>query len=163
MREKNKSTIEGNLATTGNKIESIVNLMSLEENYNKLMKLITNSKTSDEFIERFELNNMKFDENSFLSLLFYNGYVTIKEVGKRVKFVIPNYVSEVLYSNYFVKLIDIKNKYKLEIADIENSIIKFGEEGKIDEITKVVTNFFTYKSVRDRENFKICVLIIFFD
>lgn len=145
--------IDANLATSGNKIESIVNLVNKERNYAKLLELITTGQVSGILVEKFELNNLNFDENSFLSLLFYNGYITIKDVGMQIKFCVPNYVSEVLYANYFVKLIDSRKAYKLEISEIEESIIEFGEKGNIEDVTKVVSNFLTYQSVRDKEGF----------
>ena len=145
--------IDSNLATTGNKIESIVNLMTPKENYNKLVELITTGEVSGELVRQFELSEYRFDENSFLSLLFYQGYITIKDVGMRLKFCVPNYTSEVLYASYFAKLIDTKEKYNIETKEIEESIFKFGEDGEIEPITKVISNFLTYQSVRDRENF----------
>jgi len=145
--------IDSNLATTGNKIEAIVNLVDKERNYKKLLELITTGEVSGRLIEKFELNDMNFDENSFISLLFYNGYTTIKEVGYDITFCIPNYVSEVLYANYFVKLIDIRKAYKLEVSEIDESIRDFGVNGNIESITKVVSNFLTYQSVRDKEGF----------
>ena len=145
--------VDSNLATTGNKIESIVNLMTPKENYKKLVELITNGEVLGDIVRQFELNTYKFDENSFLSLLFYQGYITIKDVGMRVKFCVPNYTSEVLYASYFTKLIDTKKEYNIETKEIEESIFKFGEDGEIEPITKVISNFLTYQSVRDRENF----------
>ena len=145
--------VDPNLATSGNKIEAMVNLISPEKNYKKLVELITNGEVSGELVRQFELNNNKFDENSFLSLIFYQGYITIKEVGMRIRFCVPNYVAEVLYASYFAKLIDTKEAYKMEMEDIQNSLIRFGEDGEIEPITKVVSNFLTYQSVRDRENF----------
>ena len=145
--------VDSNLATTGNKIESIVNLMTPKENYKKLVELITDGEVAGDIVRQFELNEYRFDENSFLSLLFYQGYITIKDVGMRVKFCIPNYTSEVLYASYFAKLINTKEKYNLETREIEESIFKFGEDGEIEPITKVISNFLTYQSVRDRENF----------
>lgn len=147
------SPVDSNLATTGNKIESIVNLMTPKDNYKKLVELITNGEVLGDIVRQFELNTYKFDENSFLSLLFYQGYITIKDVGMRVKFCVPNYTSEVLYASYFAKLIDTKKEYNLETKEIEESIFKFGEDGEIEPITKVISNFLTYQSVRDRENF----------
>ena len=145
--------VDSNLATTGNKIESIVNLMTPKENYNKVVELITTGEVSGDLVRQFELNEYRFDENSFLSLLFYQGYITIKSVGMRLKFCVPNYTSEVLYASYFAKLINTKEKYNIETREIEESLFKFGEDGEIEPITKVISNFLTYQSVRDRENF----------
>ena len=95
-----RDPVDSNLATTGNKIEAIVNLMSPEKNYQKLVELITNGEVSGDLVKQFELNNQKFDENSFLSLLFYQGYITIKDVGMRIKFCVPNYVSIMYMENF---------------------------------------------------------------
>lgn len=145
--------VDTNLATTGNKINSFVNLGAPEKNYQKLVELITNGEVSGFLVKQFEMNNQHFDENNFLSLLFYQGYITIKEVGMRVKFCIPNYVSEVLYASYFSRLINTKKAYRVETKDIENAILEFGETGEIEPITEVVSRFLTYQSVRDKENF----------
>ena len=145
--------VDSNLATTGNKIESIVNLMTPKENYNKLVELITTGEVSGELVRQFELNEYRFDENSFLSLLFYQGYITIKDIGFDVTFCVPNYISEVLYASYFTKLIDSKETYNVETEEITQAIKNFGKDGKIEPITKVISNFLTYQSVRDRENF----------
>ena len=145
--------IDSNLATTGNKIESIVNLMTPKENYNKLIELITTGEVSGELVRQFELNEYRFDENSFLSLLFYQGYITIKKVGFDTTFCVPNYISEVLYASYFTKLIDSKEKYNVETEEITQALKSFGKDGDIEPITKVISNFLIYQSVRDRENF----------
>ena len=150
--------VDPNLATSGNKIEAMVNLISPEKNYKKLVELITNGEVSGELVRQFELNNNRFDENSFLSLIFYQGYITIKDVGFDITFCVPNYVSEVLYASYFAKLIDTKEVYKMETTEINEAIRSFGTRGDIEQITKVVSNFLTYQSVRDKENFNEKIL-----
>ena len=148
-----ENPIDGNLSTTGSKIEAIVNLVNPEANYKKLIELMTEGEVAGILVERFELNNAKFDTDSFLSMLFYNGYITIKDVGMRIRFSVPNYVSEVLYASYFTSLIDTKKMYKVDTQDIAIAIEDFGENGNLEPITKVVSNFLTYQSVRDKENF----------
>lgn len=145
--------VDENLATTGNKIESIVNLISPNQNYQKLVELITTGEVSGTLVKRFDLNSKNFDENSFLSLLFYQGYITIKDVGYDISFKIPNYVAEVLYATYFTKIIDTEKIYKMEVSEINDAIKEFGKNGKIEPVTRVVSNFLTYQSVRDKENF----------
>ena len=148
-----KNPIDRNLSTTGTKIEAIANLMHPESNYQKLVELMTNGEVSGKLVESFELNDAKFDTDAFLSMLFYNGYITIKKIGMRVEFCVPNYVSEVLYASYFTSIINTNEKYRVETQDIEIAIEEFGENGNLEPITKVVSNFLTYQSVRDRENF----------
>lgn len=96
--------LDQNLATSRNKIESFVNLVTPTKNYEKLLELVTKGEVTGTLLKRFELNSNSFDENSFLSLLYYQGYITIKDAGMLIKFEIPNYVSEMLYANYFKKM-----------------------------------------------------------
>ena len=151
--EPPEDPIDGNLATTGDKIEGIVNLMNPEANYKKLMELMKEGQVSGGLIKQFELNDSKFDTYSFLSLLFYNGYVTIKDVGMSVQFSIPNYVSEVLYATYFTAMISKNEEYNIETQNIKDAIIELGEKGDIEPITQIVQNFLMYQSTRDKENF----------
>ena len=81
--------IDQNLAASGNKIESIVNLENPKRNYEKLLELIINGEVNGNLIKRFDMNDNAFDENSFLSLLFYQGYITIKDINYDVIFCIP--------------------------------------------------------------------------
>ena len=148
-----KNPIDRNLSTTGTKIEAIANLMHPEANYQKLVELMTNGEVSGKLVESFELNYAKFDTDAFLSMLFYNGYITIKNIGFDTIFCVPNYVSEVLYASYFTSLIDTNEAYSVDTQEITSAIGEFGIKGNLEPITKVVSNFLTYQSVRDRENF----------
>ena len=71
----------------------------------------------------------------------------------------PNYFSEVLYTSYFIKLIDTEEKYKVETEKITQALKSFSKDGEIEPITKVISNFLTYQSGRDRENIKKYVII----
>ncbi len=148
-----RDLVDNNLATTGNKIESFVNLITPKKNHEKLVELVTYGKVKGNIVRQFELNDNNFDENSFLSLLYYQGYITIKEVTTLVNFCIPNYVSEILYANYFKNIITKNKEYKLNVNDIDNGIEQFGENGNIEPITNIVSSFLLHQSVRDKENF----------
>ncbi len=141
------------MATSGNKIESFVNLINPKKNYEKLIELITNGEFKGNIVRQFELNDNVFNEDSFLSLLYYQGYITIKYVSTITTFCIPNYVSEALYASYFQKIINTKKEYNLDTKDISNGIIQFGDNGSIEEMTKVICRFLSHQSVRDKENF----------
>ena len=110
-------------------------------------------QVSGNLIKQFELNDNKFDTDSFLSLLFYNGYITIKDIGMSVQFAIPNYVSEGLYATYFTAIISKNEEYNIEMQNIKDAIIELGEKGNIVPITQVVQDFLMYQSTRDQENF----------
>ena len=103
--------------------------------------------------ESFELEK-HFNKDDFISMLYYNGYLTIKELnGMELKFKIPNYVTNTLYASYFLELTEIAQKYKIDVTEISSSIIELGQYGKIEELTKKVQEFLFHCSVRDKENF----------
>ncbi len=148
-----RDLVDSNLATTGNKIENFLNIMNPEKNYEKLVELVTTGKTSGNLVRQFELNSPRFSTDNFLSLLFYQGYITIKEVNFDVDFCIPNYVSENLYASYFEDIIENRDEYNIEVSQIRSATKAFGTTGNIEEITKVICSFLSHQSVRDKENF----------
>lgn len=147
-----ENLVDGNLAATGSKIENIAGLINREENYKILNELLMNGEVEGNIVENFELNN-HFDRNDFLSMLFYNGYITIKDIGVRLKLCVPNYVTEILYSSYFLKLTEQHDAYKIDTTEIEESMQELATEGKIDKLTAKVQEFLFHCSPRDKENF----------
>ena len=116
-----------------------------------LQDFILGKEIEGKVVGLFELDK-HFNTNDFISMLFYNGYLTIKDVGMRLKFRIPNYVSERLYADYMLQLVDIKDKYKPDTSKLEEAVQKFGEDGDIEYLVKYVQEFLMYCSVRDKEN-----------
>ena len=148
-----KNLVDGNLAATGSKIENIAGLINKEENYKTLNELLLNGEVIANITETFELDK-RFTRNDFVSMLFYNGYITIKELdGMELKFGIPNFVTEILYSSYFLELTDLADKYRIDTSSIERAIVRLGQYGEIEELAKKVQEFLFYCSVRDKENF----------
>ena len=147
-----KNLVDGNLAATGSKIENIAGLINRENNYEILNELLLNGEIDGNIVESFELNN-HFDRNDFLSMLFYNGYITIKDVGVRLKLSSPNYVTDILYASYFLKLTEMHDKYKIDTTEIEEGMQELAEQGKLDKITEKVKEFLFHCSIRDKENF----------
>ena len=144
--------VDSNLAATGSKIENIAGLINKDDNYRILDKLLMDGEIEGNIVDSFEIEN-HFDQNDFLSMLFYNGYITIKSVGVRNRLKIPNYVTQILYASYFLKLVDRHDKYRIDTTEIEEGMQELAEDGKIDKITSKVQEFLFHCSVRDRENF----------
>ena len=147
-----RNLVDSNLAATGSKIENIAGLINKDANYKVLDELLMDGEIEGNIVDSFELEN-HFDKNDFLSMLFYNGYITIGSVGVRNKLKIPNYVTEILYASYFIKLVDRHNKYRIDTSEIEEGMQELAEDGKIEKITSKVQEFLFHCSVRDRENF----------
>ena len=147
-----ENLVDGNLAASGSKIENIAGLINREENYKVLNELLVDGEITGVLVDNFELEN-HFDRNDFLSMLFYNGYITIKEVGVRLKLGIPNFVTEILYASYFLKLTEHRDKYRMNTIAIEEAMQKLAEQGEIKEVAEQVQEFLFHCSVRDKEHF----------
>ena len=147
-----KELIDGNLAASGSKLQNIVELVNREKNYKMLQDFILGKEIEGKVVGLFELDK-HFNTNDFISMLFYNGYLTIKDTGMRTRFRIPNYISERLYADYMLQLVDIKGQYRADTSKLEEAVQKFGEEANIEYLVKYVQEFLMYCSVRDKENF----------
>ena len=145
--------VDGNLAATGSKIENIAGLINKDANYDVLNKLLLQGEITANLTEDFELDK-RYNKDDFISMLFYNGYITIKQLDQmKLKFTIPNYVTQTLYASYFVELTDTAKKYKIDTSKISDSIIQLGQYGEIDDLVARVQEFLFCCSVRDKENF----------
>ena len=148
-----KKLVDGNLAATGSKIENIAGLINSKANYDVLNDLLLQGEITANLTEDFELDK-RFNKDDFVSMLFYNGYITIKELDRmELKFIVPNYVTQALYASYFLQLTDVAQKYKIDTSKISDSIIQLGQYGKIDDLVARVQEFLFCCSVRDKENF----------
>ena len=74
-----KNLVDGNLAATGSKIENIAGLINKEENYKALDELLMNGEIAAKITDSFELDK-RFTRDDFLSMLYYNGYISIKKL-----------------------------------------------------------------------------------
>ena len=148
--------VDKNLSTNAEKLKNLMLIMTPEENYKQIQELIFDGEVSGNIVQSFELDKT-FSSYDFLSLLFYNGYITIKEVepiSNLVKFMVPNFVSYNLYAQYMLNLISMENRVKVDIGDLQRALIPFAKEGNLVPILEWVRNFLMYSSVRDKENFK---------
>ena len=148
--------VDKNLSTNAEKLKNLMLIKTPEENFVQIQKLILEGEVSGNIVQSFELDKT-FSSYDFLSLLFYNGYITIKEVepiSNLVKFVVPNFVSYNLYAQYMLNLISAENRVKVDIGDLQRALVPFATEGNLVPILEWVRNFLMYSSVRDKENFK---------
>jgi PD-(D/E)XK nuclease superfamily len=80
-----------------------------------------------------------FTQDDFLSLLYYMGMLTIKEVkNMRWRFQIPNYVIKKLYFEYFTAIFLEKTRFADTRIPLDDSIDALVNEGKPEAFFKVI-------------------------
>lgn len=160
MREYNRfqevpsQLLDSNIAFNYGKIG---NLLRLQNNmyYTEILDAILKTGTiSGELKVKFNLE-VDFDRDDIISLLYYFGYLTIKEssYGSNLIFTIPNYTMTELYTNYFLSFLRIHNKINLNGNITDFFLEEIVKVGKIERITKYIEEILVLSSNRTLINF----------
>jgi hypothetical protein len=129
-------------------------LVANEANREVLEDIIINEGVVADIITRFSFD-MMYDEDYFVSLLFYMGLLTIGETryGK-IRLEIPNHVTRVIFWEYFER--KLRNEYNIyyDIEEMARSIWQMGFDGEIEPFLAYISENVLHKlSNRDLINF----------
>ena len=152
LKEIPKKLVYINILSDYRKIEAFMDLCQNMNKIELLEKIVAEEPVESELTEKFNAE-ISFGEKELISLLFYLGYLTIKENEFGVlKFIIPNEVIRTIYSNYFLEYIKRKAGINAEIKNGE-MIKEILLEGKIDKAIETLGTFLTNLSNRDYQRF----------
>ena len=152
LKEIPKKLVDMNILSDYKKIEAFMDLCQNMNKIELLEKIVAEEPVESELTEKFNAE-ISFGEKELISLLFYLGYLTIKENEfGTLKFVTPNEVIRKVYSDYFLEYIKRKAGMKEEIknGDMLKEILL---EGKIDKAMEILGTFLTNLSNRDYQRF----------
>ena len=144
--------IDTNIISDYGKIEAFMDLCQNMNKIELLEKIVVGDLIESELTEKFNAE-IEFGEKELVSLLFYLGYLTIKEINFGVlEFGSPNEVIRKIYSDYFLEYIKRKSGLTNEInqKEILKEILL---EGRIDKLLDVLREFLTNLSNRDYQKF----------
>ncbi len=147
-----KQILDNNITVNYEKIGNIVKLENNKYYESLLNELLKNGEISGELKTKFNLEE-DFSYDDIISLLYYFGYLTIKEsefIGLRFK--IPNQVMKYTYNNYFIKIL---RDYNIDIGTsrINELVEEIVKTGKIDKLNKYVSEILEKSSNRIFMNF----------
>ncbi len=144
--------LDVNMNTSGDKIKRIVELINPQNNYKIVEELLLKNEVAGELQDVVLLDN-KYNSNTFITMLFHLGYLTIKDARQKTFFTMPNYITSTIYSEYMAEFLRKKKEYNINTQIIEEAIEQFGDYGDITKIADLVKQFLQYSSIRDMENF----------
>ena len=147
-----KSLVDPNLNQSGTTIKNLVELKNRDVNYEVVEEIVKERVVSGNLSSFIDIDK-KYDRNDFITLLFNIGLLTIKEAGTRTRFKIPNKVIESVYLQYLSELEQKRLGCKIEVLEQELAIDELAEEGKINKLTTVVSEFLTNTSARNKIKF----------
>ena len=145
--------VDINIISDYSKIEAFMDLCQNMSKMELLEKIVAGDLIESELTEKFNAE-IEFGEKELVSLLFYLGYLTIKEKGiQKCKFQIPNDIIKEIYTKYFLRYISKKANIVTDSIDTEtiNSELLFN--GKINGLLEILKKFLTNLSNRDYARF----------
>ena len=148
-----KNIVDPNLNQSSKTISGIVDVKNKEAN-DAIVEEIVKHKGVSATLSAFIDIDKKFDKNDFITLLFNIGFLTIKEQGMLTKFEIPNKIIEAIYFGYMRELAELRYHYKVDVATQEHALLEMGEQGKINAITHLVSDFLQHTSGRNAIDFR---------
>jgi hypothetical protein len=118
-----RKMLDANIATDYTKVKRIFNIQQREQEFLPILKeLTTEGVVSAAMTEFFNLENT-FNENDLISLLFYMGWITIKEeMDGAFIFNMPNRVVRELYYNYFTDIIEQETGLNRTVRKIQDAL-----------------------------------------
>lgn len=135
--------LDPNIATDYSKIQKLFKIQGREEAHLTVLDTLINSgSVNADLTMQFSLER-KFSNDNLVSLLFYMGFLTIKEqtVGGYV-FRFPNYVIERLYADYFVEMLQQQQGLPIDSSQLNFALREMALKGTpqylYDEVSKIL-------------------------
>lgn len=134
--------------------ERLNRLTMNEQNRSLLEKIIKDEGIVAEIVTKFSFDRM-YDEEYFVSLLFYMGLLTIERQEKTRLFLkIPNYVVKVMMWEYIENNLKKQHRIDLDLNELRKTIEKMAYEGRIKPYVEYISqNVLKTLSNRDMINF----------
>ncbi len=151
---------------TGNYPEKLID-DNVRTDYGRLNRLIANEKNrqvvegiladegiTTDIVTRFSFDRM-YDQEYFVSLLYYMGLLTIKgERYGKIRLSIPNHVTRVIFWEYFERKLRDRYNIEYDTEELAKSIWHLGFDGEIEPFVSYVSeNVLKKLSNRDLINF----------
>jgi Predicted AAA-ATPase/PD-(D/E)XK nuclease superfamily len=149
-----KDLLDTNIASDYGKIRRIFSIQNREnENFEALSILTETGQISSQLTRQFSFEKT-FSEDDVISLLFYMGFLTIKEKDLgALWFHFPNFVIKRLYADYFISLLQRKTDLPIDNSAMNASIRLLANEGNLAPFMAQVGKILKILSNRDAYHF----------
>jgi hypothetical protein len=115
--------LDANIATDYTKVKRVFNIQQREAEFAPILKtLTTEGVLSAEITDFFNLEK-DFSDYDLISLLFYMGWITIKDFDNGFyNFQMPNRVIRELYYNYFIDIVERETGLNRKVSQIQSAL-----------------------------------------
>ncbi len=141
--------IDLNIASDYGKIRRLFQLKDPDQNYQVIDQLIHDGFVTSQLTEQFSFER-EFTRQDFISLLFYMGFISIKEAQfNNLHFVIPNFVIKGLYWEFFLEWIKEQNALSFEVTDVRQAVMELAQNNDLQPFLNLIENTLQTLSNRD--------------
>jgi len=143
-----------NIASDYSKIRNLFKIQGKEKQHLSVLHTLTESEqVTARLTTQFSLEKT-FHKDDLISLLFYMGFLTIKEqeLGGFI-FSYPNYVIKQLYANYFVSILQEQKNLPIDNSALNFAIRELAKQGNPEHLYEQVIQVVKAMSSRDAQGF----------
>jgi hypothetical protein len=147
--------LDSNIATDYYKVKKIFNIQQREEEFVPVLKqLTTEGFVAAEITDFFNLEK-DFTDYDLISLLFYMGWITIKDVDNGLyHFQMPNQVIRELYYDYFIDITERETGLNRKVSQIQAALVEFAKNNNIQPFLEIIKALIDKDlSLRDAQKF----------
>ena len=145
--------VDENVVSDYLKIQSLFGLKDKDLNYTTLDTLLCENSVTAKLRKRFNLSS-QFTRDDFVSLLFYMGFISIKEgLLSLDRFAPPNFVIELLFYDYFLHLVKNHTTVDFENQRIGEIILELAQNNNIQPLVELTEK--TLQNISNRDYIKL--------
>jgi len=142
-----------NISSDYSKVRRLLSVETPNENFNTLEKIVQGQSVKGTITQQFSFEKF-FEQSDFLSLLFYQGFLTIEsQWAKRTTFRVPNYVIQEIYVTYFWQLLQTKNQFQLQTDHIQDAVEEMALKGNPHPFFQLIHTALHHLANRDYQKF----------
>lgn len=147
-----RNIIDTNIASDYSKIQRLFSIRNRKENFNNINTIIKEGEIATKLVAQYSFQR-DFTQDDFVSLLYYMGYLSIKEADmSEIIMQIPNFVVKSLFYDYFAQQIQKDAELEVQTPDIRNIVKQLAQKNDIKPFVNLVEN--TLKGLSNRDFIK---------
>ena len=160
-----RKMLDANIATDYTKVKQVFNIQRREEEFIPILKtLTTEGVLSAEITEFFNLEKT-FSNFDLISLLFYMGWITIRDINNGLhNFQIPNRVVRELYYHYFIEIVEKETGLNRKVPQIQLALGELAQNNNLypflDIIKLVIEKDLSFRDAQGFDEKHLKMLLI---
>lgn len=148
-----KKMLDINISSDYTKVRRLLSVATPDANYASLEKIVRDKFIKGGITQQFTFER-KFTQDDFLSLLFYQGFLTIEdEWAGEYTFRVPNYVVQELYVTYFWELLEERDRITVKVSQVRDSVREMALKGNPHPFFTLIHEVLHQLANRDYQRF----------